>query len=74
MKTHDRNGQDLEQTMVEHERWTSAILTALHEMRSASAAGLTRWYGDFRGSDGSTISGISPLATSVIPAPPKSVL
>jgi hypothetical protein len=73
MKTLDRNGQDVEQSMVEHERWTSAILTALHEMRNASAAGLSRWYGDFSG-DGSSISGISPLATSVMPAPPKSVL
>lgn len=57
MKTLDRTGQDLEQTAVEHERWTSAILTALHEMRSASAAGLSRWHGDLHGDDDSSISG-----------------
>jgi hypothetical protein len=48
MNLYEKTSQVFEQSMVEHERWTSAILHALHELRCASAAGLDR-YGSFFG-------------------------
>jgi len=61
-----RNEQDVEQSMIEHERWTSAILQALHDMKCASVAGLSR-NGYFPGDPQS----VSPMASSICPPPPK---
>ena len=63
MKTRTQNGHDLEQT--EHERWTNAIMKALHELRSASAAGLDRH--GYLGSDAGFASFLSPLSGSMPP-------
>lgn len=68
MKTTNRNEQDFEQSMIEHERWTSAILQALHDMRCASEAGLSR-HGYFALNDVQSISPAHPA--SVFPPPPK---
>lgn len=38
----DPSNKSFETSMIERERWTAAILTALHEMRCASADGLSR--------------------------------
>jgi hypothetical protein len=68
MKTHQKNGHDFEQSMIEHERWTNAILRALHELRCASVSGLDR-HGYLEADSGIT-SFISPRAASIPPPAP----
>lgn len=72
MKAIDFSGQDHEATMssIEHERWTNAILRALHELRCASASGLDKHFGD---EDETPVrrSFVSPLAGSIPPSEPR---
>jgi hypothetical protein len=70
MKTLQQNGLDFEQSMIEHERWTNAILRALHELRCASVSGLDRH--GYLGADSVVhTSFISPKATSIPPPAPR---
>ena len=76
IKTFEQTGQDIEQSMIEHERWTNAILQALHELRYASASGLDR-HGCLmkdvvRDNDGALVAFVSPRASSVFPPPAPS--
>lgn len=69
MKTAEHRENEHEKSVVEHERWTSAILQALHEMRDASVAGLDRHgYIDVQ-EKASPVT--SPLAASILPPPPS---
>lgn len=68
MKTYT---QDFERSTIEHERWTNAILRALHEMKNASAAGLDRH--GYMASEGALGAGFtSPMAGSIPPPAPSS--
>jgi hypothetical protein len=55
--------QDFETSLIEYERWKSAILNALHEMRCASVDGLNR-HGCFGQGAGQDRATLPPLSSS----------
>jgi hypothetical protein len=72
MKGIDFSGKDHEasRSSVEHERWTNAILRALHELRCASASGLDKHFCDDE-DVALRRPFVSPLAGSIPPPEPR---
>jgi hypothetical protein len=72
MKGIDFSGQDYERmaSSIEHERWTNAILRALHELRCASASGLDKHFCD-EPDGGGRCAFVSPLAGSIQSSEPR---
>ncbi|NUQ73565.1 MAG: hypothetical protein HUU21_08425 [Polyangiaceae bacterium] len=69
MKAIDLTGRETEvmANSIEHERWTNAILRALHELRCASVSGLDK---HCCGDEPMGASHVSPRAASIPPPDP----